>query len=204
MRTRRAPKPRAPRPAVDCTRQAKQVWAAVYPGDPWPKGWRAVFKSSLTSSYGHCDYRAKTVALAKRVRTDVVQTLIHEFVHVRNPGLKHGVTFNRLVRSGAARIGIVDREPFLPEEAPPRRPTPKLIDRIKADPRVGEFVDEGSGGYWAYLKSGFERDGMHGVHEYTLREVAAALKDVDPCACEQCQEDAAPKSVAACAGPQTA
>lgn len=60
---------------------------------------------------------------------------------------------------------------------------PALIDAV---------VDEGGGargnGYWIYLKDGWilEPDGTHLIHEFTVKELRAALARVERCHCEEC------------------
>lgn len=54
-----------------------------------------------------------------------------------------------------------------------------------------ELIDnEGSEGYWAYSNKGFQFGGMgcHTAHEYTVKELLAMIRTLEPCDCEQCTE----------------
>jgi hypothetical protein len=53
----------------------------------------------------------------------------------------------------------------------------KLFDKIESHPLVREFYED-SDGYWASLVDGYTLQGATQVHEETLTEVWASLKDV--------------------------
>lgn len=45
-------------------------------------------------------------------------------------------------------------------------------------------------GYWLYLKSGWSFEGeTHSVHEWSVKDLLSAFKNVEPCACGDCQAD---------------
>jgi len=53
----------------------------------------------------------------------------------------------------------------------------KLFDKIESHPLVEQFYED-SDGYWASLVDGYTLEGATQVHEETLTEVWASLKDV--------------------------
>ncbi len=95
----------------DPTAAAKQVWQACYPERSWPRGWTVQWVGFMRGAMGLCDYGSRRVLLsygdAKRRPGEIVQTLVHEFVHVINGHeLRHGLEFDRLTAQALARIGI--------------------------------------------------------------------------------------------------
>lgn len=114
------------------TPQSRLVWAKCFPGEPWPSGWRVEWVGfmrgalALTSwdercillSYGdhagraiitrrnHFIASAEGTRPATKLRALPVETLLHEFVHVRCPALRHGKEFNSLVTGLRRRIGL--------------------------------------------------------------------------------------------------
>ena len=108
----------------DPTRASRQVWAALFPGDPWPPGWRVEWAGFTRGCYGltvwsrkmivlsHGDHSGRPLTRGGRRRPGAVETLLHELVHVRCPKLRHGVEFNRLVNALRVRLG------FDPVESP--------------------------------------------------------------------------------------
>ena len=73
----------------------------------------------------------------------------------------------------------------------------KSFDKIKSDPRVHSFDDDGDDGFWLIFKTGWADHGfdpgapIHGIHERTIRDVLRRMKDVRPCACPDCAAFAA-------------
>lgn len=105
-RSTRATRKPAPR---NCTAQARQVWAAAYPGQPWPKGWRVELVPALGGYLGRCWYGRRLIELSingERRFGGIIATLIHEFVHVRNRKLRHGPEFYRLTVRACERVGV--------------------------------------------------------------------------------------------------
>lgn len=102
------------------TPQAKAVWAALYPREPWPSGWRVEWVGFMRGALGLTVYREKRILLSwgdarrKSNEKGPVGTLLHEFVHVRNKRLRHGEEFRRIENSMRARLGL---DP-LPKPAP--------------------------------------------------------------------------------------
>ncbi len=42
-------------------------------------------------------------------------------------------------------------------------------------------------GYWLYLHRGWQRDGVHCVHEWNMRDLVQGMREVEPCDCWSCQ-----------------
>jgi len=53
------------------------------------------------------------------------------------------------------------------------------LDRVAADPRVKEVWEEGSDGYWASLKEGFNAEGCISLHEWTCKDLINALHRIE-------------------------
>lgn len=99
-------------------RQARQVWHYLYPGEPFPRRLRVEWACSTIMRryqgvYYHDERRIYLRWDRKLARmrgqgcaSDVVLTLIHEFVHARHRGLRHGREFDRLVYQAGDRLGI--------------------------------------------------------------------------------------------------
>lgn len=50
-----------------------------------------------------------------------------------------------------------------------------------------EWSENGSGdGYWIILKTGYQWDGAHAVHEPTRAAAYRVLREVAPCRCMDC------------------
>ena len=66
----------------------------------------------------------------------------------------------------------------------------KLINKIKADPRVESVDYEGEDGWWVYLKNGFicEDSETHAVHEWTLKDLRRSFGSVRVCECQDCKK----------------
>lgn len=108
------------RPPNNPTRAAQHVWRQVYPGDPWPRGWRVAWAGFMRGAMGLTYWSERRILLSHgdARRHPVLLTLVHEFVHVRCPDLRHGAEFRRLVNAAAERLGIPDRECPRPRVAP--------------------------------------------------------------------------------------
>lgn len=95
------------------TRPARQVWRALYPKEPWPKGWRVEWAGFMRGAAGLCIYGERRILIsygdAARDRgafRGAVSTLLHEFLHVRNPRLRHGKDFRAAHRWLLGLIGL--------------------------------------------------------------------------------------------------
>ncbi len=91
------------------TVQARQVWAALFPGHPWPKGWRVQWAGFMRGAMGLTIYSERRILLSygDARKGDVVGTLCHEFVHMRSgPSLRHGREFRALENGLRERIGL--------------------------------------------------------------------------------------------------
>lgn len=66
--------------------------------------------------------------------------------------------------------------------------------KIKNNPRVAQFWDEGDDGLWILLKTGWRcaDSESHAIHEYTLNALKAALAESVRCTCKDCEKEAAP------------
>ena len=77
------------------------------------------------------------------------------------------------------------------------RPLPKTLQALAA--RHPEKFNEGwteqddwaglgTWSHWLYLKNGwcYPEPGAHIIHEHTVKEVRAAWREIEPCACEDC------------------
>lgn len=95
-------------PPNNPTLQARAIWRHVYPGDPWPRGWKVEWAGFMRNTVGLTLWESRRILLnyadARRGR-NIVCTLVHEFIHVRFPQLRHGKDFERLVQSGCHRLG---------------------------------------------------------------------------------------------------
>jgi hypothetical protein len=75
----------------------------------------------------------------------------------------------------------------------------QAVDRMLATGRVAEFRDERrpgeafeeGNGLWAYLKPGWKADDTHACHEYSVADLAKAVKWAEPCECSECKRRAA-------------
>jgi hypothetical protein len=104
----------------DPTRPAKQIWAHLYPDQPWPMGWEVKWAGFIRGATGLTSYSRRVILLsygdARRATGAPVETPLHEFVHLRcGPTLRHGQEFSRLLNSLRLRCG------FAPEPWVPRR-----------------------------------------------------------------------------------
>jgi hypothetical protein len=70
----------------------------------------------------------------------------------------------------------------------------KLIEKLKRDPRVQDAWSEvdSDDGYWITLKSGWRSitTECHCVHEWSIRDLLRDFKDIEPCRCDACLQDA--------------
>lgn len=63
----------------------------------------------------------------------------------------------------------------------------KSLNKIAQDPRVEEIWDEGSDGIWIALQKGFAWEGVHCVHEWSVKDLLVSFRSVEPCNCEECK-----------------
>lgn len=117
MRRRRAKKRVLPKINQHAMRQ---VYRAAF-GEPMPKGWDVVWVGFMRGALGLCCYGERSIKLSfgdlgkgehRRDRQTPLEVLIHEFVHVRCRGLRHGEEFDRLVRLACEEIGVPVRGHF--------------------------------------------------------------------------------------------
>lgn len=97
----------------DPTPQAKAVWAALFPREDWPKGWKVQWVGFMRGACGLTIYSERRVLLSwgDRKRRGPVDTLLHEFVHMRaGHDLRHGEEFRSLLNNFRDRLGL-DPEP---------------------------------------------------------------------------------------------
>jgi hypothetical protein len=108
------------------TLQARVIYRSAFGGDELPKGWRVSFVDHCVSTrrrrgggsrkishspakrWGQCWYSRRTIeVLSPKVHAGQggwLHTLIHEFIHQRCPGLRHGLEFDRLIDAALARV----------------------------------------------------------------------------------------------------
>lgn len=79
-------------------RAAKRLYKILF-GEDLPKGWRISF-----GDIGSCDHHCKEISVAAQDVHDGLRTLIHEFIHQRNPDLAHGKKFAHLERDCFRRV----------------------------------------------------------------------------------------------------
>jgi len=70
---------------------------------------------------------------------------------------------------------------------------PKALDALQSMNRmmITEITDERAegSGYWIYLHPGWIAPSeTHFIHEYTVRDVLDAFRNVQPCCCEECTQ----------------
>src|ERR1700722_11960293 len=75
------------------TARAKRIWKILF-NTPFPKKWRFIWNFA-----GAADMYCKQIMLTGELdeRADI-DTLCHEFVHVKFPKRRHGKEFDKLVR----------------------------------------------------------------------------------------------------------
>ncbi len=91
----------------DPTAQAKLIWATIYPKEVWPRGWRVSWAGFMRNCYGLCIYGEKRILLnwADARKKGMVETLVHEFIHMRiGRDLRHGAEFDRLTLAASRRL----------------------------------------------------------------------------------------------------
>lgn len=128
-------------PAVrDVTNIAAVIWFYLW-GSLLPKRWRMLWSweaGSVLHSYqirgesysvmGQTFYRHRVVLLSYRMmrwpsptrecQGDILQTVVHELVHVRHPRLPHGDRFERIVSAALRRLWAATEEAAdTPEDA---------------------------------------------------------------------------------------
>lgn len=98
------------------TPQARQVWTALFPREPWPKGWRVAWAGFMRGALGLCIYSERRVLLSHgdhkrpKAQRGPVDTLLHEFVHMRaGRDLRHGREFTGLENEFRRRLGLEPR-----------------------------------------------------------------------------------------------
>ena len=102
-------------PPNDPTKEARQIWDFLFYGSPWPRRltvrWVRRYKAAYAKAiYPDTDWtRVKEIRLAYNLAKadgNAVATLVHEFIHVRNPRMRHGKAFEKLVTAACGRLGI--------------------------------------------------------------------------------------------------
>lgn len=85
---------------------ARQLWPLCYRGEKFPREWRVEWAGFMRGAAGLTLYRRRTILLSygDRKKVNPIATLAHEFVHVRNHGLRHGAEFRRLEEANIRAI----------------------------------------------------------------------------------------------------
>ena len=96
------------RPPNNPTPPARAVWAALFPRESWPRGWRVQWVGFMRGTRGLTLYAERRILLSWGDRRHgPVNTLLHEFVHVRcGPTLRHGREFTGLCNDFRTRLGL--------------------------------------------------------------------------------------------------
>jgi hypothetical protein len=91
----------------DSTAAAQQVWSYLFDDDPWPEGWQVGWMDD-PKGFGCCIWQTKVIALNANLSLQrnepILATLVHEFIHLRQPRLLHGKHFKRLVVANYALL----------------------------------------------------------------------------------------------------
>jgi len=75
------------------TKRAKRMWRVLF-NEPFPKGWHFVWYF-----LGATDHPCKQLLLVDGLDDRrAIDTLVHEFVHVKFPNKRHGKGFDKMVR----------------------------------------------------------------------------------------------------------
>jgi hypothetical protein len=88
------------------TATARALYRGCF-GEPMPKGWKVEWVGFMRGVRGLCCYGEKRILLNMgdvRQGNDALRTLVHEFIHVRFRGLRHGKEFRRLQASALANL----------------------------------------------------------------------------------------------------
>ena len=131
------------RPPNDPMPQARFIWKAVH-DRPWPTGWKVKWVGFMRNCWGLTKWGTKEILLsygdAKRADGHAIDTLLHEFVHVRFPKLRHGREFDRLVAWSKAQLGAshVDAETTAKDQERDTDPTGPASP-VRFSPRAGDF-----------------------------------------------------------------
>jgi hypothetical protein len=92
---------------------AKEIYARLWPGEKWPRGWRVEWAGFMRGALGLCLYGEKRILLsyadAKKKDSDVLRTVVHEFMHMRNRGLRHGKEWRQIEDRICARLGLAQK-----------------------------------------------------------------------------------------------
>lgn len=90
---------------VGLTRTAKDIYKLAFM-DSLPKGWRVEIVGFMRGAMGLCIYGERRILIGQgdHNRKSMIPTLVHELVHVRCPGLRHGKEFRRLERSALEKV----------------------------------------------------------------------------------------------------
>jgi hypothetical protein len=107
-------------PPNDPTPLARRIYRLLY-REPWPRGWIVRWVPALDDNVGGVCARNRleillSCATAHFRHGEVLRTLIHEFVHMRWPRMRHGRSFERLVEHGYRELVGIDYQPAPPVE----------------------------------------------------------------------------------------
>lgn len=155
-------------------------------------------RGTHNGSSGYAFYNSGLMRVrVSKIRVDLADfamVVAHEMAHCR--GVRHRQMncrrYKRIAgyRDYYAWATAMPMRATRPLPKPPERPaTPRrgTLAAIKADPRVSS-VDQDATGYWVYLKSGWTCEGMHLIHEASVREVVGLMTLVEQCDCEDCTD----------------
>lgn len=102
-------------PTNDPTGPARQLFEYLWPEKKWPRRLRVVWRQTFNmhqrspASYGityyTMSYRARLVELYAYM-SNPLSTVVHELLHVAEPGLEHGKKFDAIVAEKCRLVGV--------------------------------------------------------------------------------------------------
>ncbi len=115
------------RPHEELEKFAHDVWNLAFHGIPWPKGWRVRWGDLRgLHAFGLCAKRPQLILIDERAQhgrapKDLLQTVLHELVHLVHPDENHGAGFEETLQRVVAYV-LEPTEPPMAAERP--HPTP--------------------------------------------------------------------------------
>jgi hypothetical protein len=64
---------------------------------------------------------------------------------------------------------------------------PRTKNDFLNHPFVSDIWKEGEDGWWVDLKKGYQCDETHSIHQATIKDLAEAFLEVEPCDCDKCR-----------------
>ena len=92
------PVPKRATGTEDATVIARSLWKELF-DTKWPSGWKVKYTNDLDRNcYAATVFDDKTVWISTNhgKRANILHTLVHEFIHMGNPNLRHNAEFYRM------------------------------------------------------------------------------------------------------------